>query len=323
MKPERRSRFRAESRGEPYRLTPTDMSVLTLLQRYRYLPSTYIAALLSLEGDYYKDILHKLRHRAGLIDCPAPSWAAANARYRPAVYCLTDRGSQALKAARLYAPHPKTGHEFNHELGVCLIRASFELGVQEHCLQLITADDILAHPSCPPHTRNHKTPWAIPVSFDWSFEGRMTRVEHTVKTDGEFFALARPHEQGRTTLAFPGFEFDRRTEPLEPADYERPSIKKKILAFRAIASQGLYRSRFGLPNAIIPFVTVNEVHLRSMMKVVEVISNGHGSKLFIFKNLPNFAAFENFPPPTGHMLTTPWQRVGHAPYSILQELGAA
>jgi hypothetical protein len=321
MKTEKRSRFRAESRGESFRLTPIDVEVLALLQRYRYLPSNYIAALLALKGDYYKDILHKLRHRAGLIDCPPASWAAVNARYRPAVYCLTDNGAQALKHLSLYAPRPKTGHEFNHELGVCLIRASFEIGAREHGLQLITAEDILDHPNCPAHTRHQKNPWPVPVSFDWTFDGRKTRVEQVVKTDGEFFALARPHAGGRTTLAFPGFEFDRRTEPLEPADYERPSIKKKILAFRAIAGQAIYRSRFGLPNAIIPFITTNEYHMRSMMKVVEVISNGHGSKLFIFKSLPNFSAFESFPPPTGHMLTASWHRVGHPPFDILEELG--
>lgn len=323
MKTERRSRFRAESRGEPYRLTQTDVDVLALLQRYRYLPSTYVAALLGLEGDYYKDILHKLRHKAGLIDCPPASWAAVNARYRPAVYGLTDKGASALKLRGLYVPRLKSGHEFNHELGVCLIRASFEIGARQHGLQLIPAEDILNHPNCPTHTRHQTSPWTVPVAFDWTFDGSKMRVEHTVKTDGEFFALARPHANGRTTLAFPGFEFDRRTEPLEPADYERPSIKKKILAFRAIASQGIYRSRFGLPNAIVPFITVNEVHLRSMMRVVESVSNGHGSKLFIFKSLPNFAAFESFPPPTGHMLTTPWQRVGHSPYEILKELGAS
>ena len=323
MQTTKRSRFRAESRGESYLVTQVDIDVLQLLQRYRYLPSNYVAALLGLKGDYYKDVLHKLRHKAGLIDCPAASWSAANARYRPAVYCLTDKGAQLLKVRRFHAPHAKTGSEFNHELGVCLIRASFELGSREHGLQLITADDILNHSNCPAQTRSQKNPWAVPVVFDWTFDGHKTRVEHVVKTDGEFFALARPHDAGRTTLAFPGFEFDRRTEPLEPADYERPSIKKKIIAFRAIAGQGIYKSRFGLPNAIIPFVTTNEFHMRSMMKVVEGISNGHGSKLFIFKSLPNFAAFESFPPPTGHMLTTPWQRAGHPPYDILKELGVS
>lgn len=321
MLPTRRSRFRAESRGEPYRITESDLAVLQLLQRYRYLPSNYIAALLGRQGSYHQDMLHKLRHRAGLIDCPAASWAAANARYRPAVYALTPRGAAELRARGLYAPRPKTGHEFNHELGVCLIRASFELGAREQGLTLIGPDEILDHPNCPSATRRLAEPWSLPVSFDWTFKGERTHIEHVVKTDGEFFVLAKPHDGGRTTLAFPGFEFDRRTEPLEPADYERPSIKKKIMAFRAIASQGLYRLRYGLPNALILFVTVNAAHMRSMMRVVETVSNGHGSKLFLFKCLPNFAGVESFPPPTGHMLSEPWHRVGHPPYSILAELG--
>lgn len=320
MQRTRRSRFRPAPSGRSYRITGADLEMLQLLQRYRYLPSTYVAALLGLKGEYYKDRLTKLRHEAGSIDCPAASWAAANARYRPAVYALTKKGEQVLKVRGLYRPAPKTGNEFNHELGVCLIRASFEIGAGEHGLQLISDEDILNHAACPPETRRLPEPWAIPVTFEW--QGRSTHLEHVVKSDGEFFVLARPHAQGRTTLAFPGFEFDRRTEPLEPRDYERSSIKKKLLAFRAIASQGLYRSRFGLPNALIPFVTVNEHHMRSMMRLLEGITEGRGSKLFLFKCLPNFAAFESFPPPNGHMLSEPWERAGCPAFSILRGLGA-
>src|SRR5690606_20574208 len=108
---------------------------------------------------------------------------------------------------------------------------------------------------------------------------------------------------------------------LEPESYERSSIKKKIVAFREVVRKGIYQERYGLPNQILPFITINELHMRSMMRVVENVTDGHGSKLFIFKNIPNFAAFENFPPPDGHMLTAPWERVGHPSYSILSELG--
>jgi hypothetical protein len=313
----RRSRFIATPKGAPYRVTAHDLDVLQLLQTYRYLPSNYIAALLAEKSRWYKYQLAKLRHEAGLIECPNASWAAANARYRPAVYALTAKGMDLLKERGLYAPRRKTGREFNHELMVCLIQASFELSTREHGLEVIRAQDILDHPNCPAFTRLQKDPWSIPVAF--TFNGH--KLEEQVETDGDFFGLARSTNTGRTALLFPGFEADRRTEPLEPEDYERSSIKKKFIKIREVSKQHLYRSRYGLPNAIVPVITINEAHKRSLMRVLENITEGHGSKLFIFKSMPNFASFENFPPPTGHMVTKPWDRVGHPPYSILDQFG--
>lgn len=316
----KRSRFVAQSSGRAVRITPYVLSVLELLQRFRYLPSTYIHALIGGGETYYKDVLTRLFHER-YIGRPAASWAAANARYRPAVYELLEKGEQALKEHGRWRRRLKTGNSFPHELMVCLIQASFELGSREHGLQLIKAQDILDHPKCPLHTRHAKHPWAIPISFNYN-NGRETRyIEQFVETDGEFFGLARVHAAGRTTIIFPGFEADRRTEPLEPEAYERSSIKKKLLALRKIASSGVYQSRFGMPNAIVPFVTINETHMRSIMQVVERITDGKGSKLFLFRSLPSFATFEHFPPATGHMISEPWLRVGHSPYHILKELG--
>jgi len=311
-----RSRFKVTPTGRPFRVTVNDIRILQLLQRYRYLPSNYIAALLGWRGEYYKDILTKLRHEAGLVDCPNSSWAAANARYRPAVYALTAKGERFLKERGLFVPRPKTGSEFNHELMVCLIRASFELGAQQHGLELISAADILQHRNCPKETRFHKSPWRVPVSFQYDRH----QVDQFVESDGEFFGLAHRQNGERTAILFPGFEADRRTEPLGPEDYDRPSIKKKFIAYREIARQRLYQSRYGLPSAIIPFITINEAHKRAMMRVVEKLTEGKGSKLFIFKSTSNFASFENFPLPTGHMVTEPWERAGHPPYDILQDL---
>jgi hypothetical protein len=316
----KRSRFVAQSSGRAVRITPYVLSVLELLQRFRYLPSTYIHALIGGGETYYKDVLTRLFHER-YIGRPASSWAAVNARYRPAVYELLEKGEQALKEHGRWRRRLKTGNSFPHELMVCLIQASFELGSREHGLQLIKAQDILDHPKCPLHTRHAKHPWGIPVSFNYNNGCETRYVEQYVETDGEFFGLAHVHAAGRTTIIFPGFEADRRTEPLEPDAYERSSIKKKFLAFREIAGGGLYQSRFGLPNAIVPFITINETHMRNMMRLVERITDGRGTKLFLFKYLSSFTTFEQFPVPDGHMVYAPWLRVGHPPYDILRELG--
>lgn len=313
----KRSRFVIEQRNEPYRITDGNLAILALLQRYRYLPTAYIHALVGGGETHTKTILTKLRHEAGLIDA---RWAGHNALYQQAVYFLTRKGEDYLKGRGLYFHREKTGAEFHHELMVCLTRASFELGAKEHGLELLGAQDILNDLDCPVRTRHLKQPFVMPVEFEYQHQKQKHQVKTTVEPDGEFFALSKRVDDGRVLFYFPGFEADRRTEPLEPEDYDRPSIKKKFLAYRQLARERAYQDRFGIESFVVPFITINEAHMHALMRVLENVTNGKGSTLFIFKAIPNFAAFDKFPKPGGFMLSEPWKRVGHPDFNILDEL---
>jgi hypothetical protein len=54
-----------------------------------------------------------------------------------------------------------------------------------------------------------------------------------------------------------------------------------------------------------------------MMEVLKRITGGNGSKIFLFKTFPAFTSFEKPHPPSGHMLTDDWQRVGYPPFNFL------
>lgn len=84
----------------------------------------------------------------------------------------------------------------------------------------------------------------------------------------------------------------------------------------AVADQGLHRSHFGFPNFFIPFVTTSAARMRSMMELLDRLTDGSGSKILLFKTFPSFTAAERPPAPTGHMLTEPWQRVGFPPLPL-------
>ena len=56
--------------------------------------------------------------------------------------------------------------------------------------------------------------------------------------------------------------------------------------------------------------------MQSMMKVLQRITDGKGSKIFLFKTFPAFTSFEKPPGSTGHMLTEPWQRVGYPDFYL-------
>ena len=54
-----------------------------------------------------------------------------------------------------------------------------------------------------------------------------------------------------------------------------------------------------------------------MMKLLERITGGAGSKVMLFKTFPRFTSFKKPLPPSGHMLTEDWQRVGYPPFNFL------
>ena len=322
----KRSRFVVESKGVPFRLTRSDMEIIGPLQTYKYLPSTHLIRFASgLHPQYVKNRLTILRHEAKIIDCPASSWHAANARYRPAVYQLTEKGRAALHAHGLTRPTYPTSEEFKHEFGASIVAASFAIGALEQPdIAFHDHEVILNSRFCPSSTRDLKTPFKIPVSFVYHYqvgeEERHTKLDTFVKHDWRPFGFTNRMSR-RSQFFFPGIEFDRHTESLGSSDYNASTIQRHIQSARALASEDGYASHYGIPNAFIPWVTISEARMHSIMREVEKATGGRGSKRFLFKTIPDFSSFESFPPADGAMLTTPWKRVGYPDFDILRELG--
>lgn len=308
-----------------FRITRNDLDLLDLLQVYKYLPSTYLEAFLDLHPIYLKNRITVLRHVAKVIAIPSSSWHAANARYRPAVYQLTDKGRAVLAAHGRSRRVFPTNEDFPHEFGVCLTAASFAIGARQHPeLSFYDHEAILASKHCAPATRLSKTPFQIPITFKYHYEirgqARHKELETFVKHDDKpfgFVSRANPKAQ----LFAPGIEFDRATESLESEDYAATAISKKIQAIEALAKDDGYFEHYGIPNAFIPWVTISEARMRSLMRIVEKVTNGKGSKRHLFTHIPDFASFEAFPPADGSMLTRNWKRVSFPDFRILDELG--
>ena len=322
----KRSRFTIQRRGVPYRITDTDLALIEPLQTYKYLPSSHIVAFNpQVHPQYVKNRLTVIRHEMGLIDCPASSWHAANARYRPAVYQLTAKGRQLLTArGRARRTYP-TSEEFAHEFGSCLVAASFALGATTHPeVNFYDHEAILTSRRCPQETRLSTTPFQIPLIFKYHFvvrgQARHRELETLVKHDWMPFGFVNP-ARPKAQVFFPGIEFDRHTERLASEDYEATAISKKMQAIRALAAEDGYFEHYGIPNTFIPWITIGEARMRSLMRVVEEITDGKGSAMFLFTHMPDFASFESFPPADDSMLTRNWKRVGHRDFNILRELG--
>jgi len=184
------------------RLTERDIEIFKLLARYRYLPADDIHALV---GGELKPIIHRLNllsRRPNLyVNRPHQQRQAADANYRRLVYELDERGSRVLRE-RGFSFLPKSYHRnFAHELMVCRITASIELGVRaDPSIRLIAWQEILASEKTPAETRRASRPSHIPISF--SANGETYRTE--VCADGAPFGLESNRDGKRVYLFFPG-----------------------------------------------------------------------------------------------------------------------
>jgi hypothetical protein len=299
--------------GAPRAVYPTDrdIEIFQLLVRYRYLPSDTIHAFV---GGNAKALLHRLnllsRKPNLYLSRPLQQRQNAIANYRPLIYQLDERGSRVLQERGLPFLSKSQHHNFAHELMVAQIMASIELGVRANRdIRLITWPSILAHERTPLATRQSSTPTAIRVSYTLRGEQR----HDDIYADAQPFGLERQIDGKTSYLFFPGIEADCATEPIDASDTARSSIAKKFAAYLAIAEQGLHRSHFGFPNFFVPFITTTAARQQSMMELLDRMTARRGSKIILFKTFPSFTSPERAPAAGGHMLTEPWQRVGHPP----------
>jgi hypothetical protein len=302
--------------GEAVAVYPTDrdIAIFKLLTSYRYLPSDYIHAFV---GGSFKALsrrLNVLSRKPNLyLARPHQQRDNANANHRPLIYELDERGSRTLRERGL-SFLPKSYHRnFAHELMVAQITASIELGTRGSSnSRLISWPEILASTNTPKATRESQAPASMPVSF---LVGERPHAINLI-ADARPFGLERVIDGNLSYLFFPGIEADCGTEPLDTNDFERSSIARKLAAYTAVAEQHIYRSHFGFPNFFVPIITTTDTRMGSMMRLLEKVTGGRGSKMFLFKTFPAFTSSEKQPKAGGHMLTDPWRRVGFEPFSF-------
>ncbi|MDR3570642.1 MAG: replication-relaxation family protein [Candidatus Pacebacteria bacterium] len=302
-------------RGAPAVVRPTerDIEIFKLLVRFRYLPSDYIHAFV---GGSEK----ALSHRLGLLSRKPNLYLArphqqrerADANYRRLIYEIDEGGRRVLREQGLSFLPKSYHHNFAHELMVAQIMASIELGSRKECnVRFITWPEILAHQGTPAATRDSATPATIRVSYELRGERRSDEIT----ADARPFGIERTTDGKRSYLFFPGIEADCGTEPIDASNTDRSSVAKKLAAYLTIARDGIHRSHFGFPNFFVPFITTSEARMRSMMHVVERLTEGRGSKTLLFKTFPSFTSPQR-PTPNGHMLIEPWHRVGAEPLCL-------
>ena len=294
--------------------TDRDVEIFKLLARFRYLPADYVHAFVGGNEKALSHRLNLLSRKPNLyLARPEQQRQRADANYRPLIYEADEKAIRVLRDRGLAAAAKSQRRNFMHELMITQITALIELGTRDNpAVRLIALNEILANGNTPPALRDAAISSAVSVSY--AFRGQ-TRTEQVI-ADAQPFGLERTIDGKRSYLFFPGIEADCGTEPIDAGDPERSSIARKFCAYLAIAEQGLHRSHFGFPNLFVPFITTSDARMRTMMELLERLTEGRGSKIVLFKTFPSFTSAETPPAPTGHMLTEPWQRVGFPPLRL-------
>lgn len=295
-------------------LTGTDkqLAILDLLQEGP-LPSTYIKTWLEPNYDYagprvhtYTDPLLTALDDGHYIGMPEGAKTEA-VLYRPFVYELRARGQLLLVDRDIWRPSDGSSDQFKHQFMRSVIRFSFAIAPRKAVgLRLITEADILTNSKCPASTRAEKYPSHVPLG------------SHTLKPDGKLFGYEYTSATGaKAYMFFHGFEADRGTEQQSKAA-ERKTIAAMIRNYTRYFSERMYATRYGLAQASIPIITNKQGRMLNMMEFVRAECPPDIQPRFMFKTIPDFR--EGFPPPTAHMVTEPWARVGAKPLHILETL---
>ncbi len=310
VRPQKRSRLHRKATGKPLALSPRDLEIFKLLNRYRYLRSTFIHASV---GGYKIALIKRLGtlFHDGYLDRPAQQWQAINARYMPAVYELGAKGAQALRSVGI-AVNSLPSQQFSHSLMVCDILASIEIGVRaDPQLRLISWEEILA--KMPAAGANRDNPLELPCQVAFTFPRSKTthRSSKPLIPDAVFGVEYKPTKSFRFFV----LEADRNHEPVMRNNLSQTSYLRKILQYREIA-KGIYKTQWGLPNLLVLNVTTSEAHMQNIMSLVGTLSDGKGASYLLFKTMPSLASLEKAPAPDACMLTEPWSRAGFEPFEI-------
>jgi len=318
----RRSRMRRKQTGKRIELSPRDLDIFQALNRYRYLCSNFLFALVGGASETrFKERLTDLYHEAGYIDRPEQQWQFARCRSLPVIYELTDAGAGVLREQRGIAQdsplfgqdHGGGSRQFAHAVMIADIMSSVEFGVrQDPSLRLISWREILA--KAPEQTHRMQRPFEIPVSISYSFPrtGKIEQAATTILPDALFGLEYRG--ASAPTYRFFALEADRGTMPVFRGNLTQSSYLKKVLAYREIGAQKLYQSHLGLPNLLVLTVTTSSRHQNTIMEVVQELEGG--SKIFLFKTLSSLGGIQLALSSAPQMLTEPWLRVGFGKFTI-------
>ncbi|MDP3074747.1 LysR family transcriptional regulator [Bradyrhizobium sp.] len=268
----------------------SDIDLLKLFARHRYLSAPYAAALLNRSEQGVSRRLRSLKEKdVGLVKLCETQREDRNLRTVGFLYYDIDAAGITLLAEEgVHIVPPKAPKNFVHALMVHQIIASFAIGA-------VGRDDIRIV-----YEDNQRL-----------LLGQRNGKDHYMISDYPRFAIERTADGKRREI--PSIEADTASEPIESYDRERSAICNKFDDYIYALENGLFQKQYDVRTFFIPFITRNERRMQSMMDCLAAKTERKKElrRYFLFKTHPTLKSREN-PRASGHMLTEPWKRVGNA-----------
>jgi hypothetical protein len=295
---------------EEHELRPSDLQALELLARFRYLRTSYLAALIGGNAKHRQRRLSALARRPNkYLSRPDIQRRSYAANYRDQVYELARRGEAVLARLGKAIPPQRLGDErqFAHAMMVNDTLASLALGVRPG--RIVWWDEIRTHPKFPKLASDK-----LRVGIRYAFEDG--RVEHAAfdytNDSGGIFAI----EDGGPYRFF-SLEAEH-TNRVDCGNLRQTSFLKKFLAMRHIMEGQLHVNQWRIPNLLHLVVVPNQARIETMKKLILRVTGGKGAPYVLFSEVPTFDDFDRVCRPMPELATAPWQRAGHPDLSLLE-----
>lgn len=266
---------------------------------HQFLPSHYLSLFVGgSHQNNQREFTRMCWNMPRLLTKPQEQENSKNADYKHLVYQRTAAGATYVGQAN---PHWKR-QDYAHQLLDSLFMASLKIEAAAHDLKLLTWDDIIVHDK---------------FAGDGNY-GHIKLSDSVLQPDGRPFILTK---SGRSICFLR--EIDRNTEPLDPTS-DRPSIAGKLKQYREFMD-GRYYKRIGFHNCMVIILTTRP--LDGVVKLAGRIFEGRPPSWLLLQRTEDWAYARHFPNTDGTVpkseatfrsLTTPYRRVGHAPFSLQQ-----
>ena len=314
--------MKRQATGKRLDLTPRDLAIFELLERYRYLRSTFIHAFVGGASETrFKERLGDLYHEGGYLNRPEQQWETAHSRYLPAAYENSDRAREVLAAhGKLAEPCPHmpygasgAGRQFVHSLMICEALASIELQtIGRPDVRFVPWPEILA--KAPEKTRRSVLPLRLSVPCP-SLSQRDTRIPSRGQVIPDAVFGLEYLVGASTYYRFFALEVDRGTMPIIRTGVGQSAFLAKLSIYEDLLAAGGHRSHLGIPNLLVLTVTASESRKRHIMSALSKRSGDSAPFLFsaVGQKRPGAdgCGFEA-------LSGVPWQRVGHASLDIFE-----
>lgn len=279
----RRPRFRRGAEPLAFRLTDSDIEIVRLLARHRFLRSTHIAALVERSLDRVNDRLLRLFH-AGYVDRPRaqldhyPDTGSA-----PMVYALANSGARllverdglTLSNSEWSRKNDGAGRPFiEHQLEIMDFYVALQIATRG-CkdVTMIHPDELIAGFPISPTTP--RDPFALRAKL-----ANGGAIHDIGLVPDLAFGLRFSDGSRRCFLV----EVDRGTMPVTRSDIRQTSFARKMRAYLAAHAARLHEGQFGWKTFRVLAVTTEQARLQAMMEALSTIPapSPPGTSLFWF-----------------------------------------